>query len=104
MPDPAGVFYDPRGEFLAAKQADPVYRLVGAAGLPADDMSGLDQPVMGTIGYHIRTGKHNVTEYDWQRYMDFADKHYRRRAGTRNDLHLRTRSRRTGRPEPLDRL
>ncbi len=66
---------DPKGEFLAAKHASPVYRLFGLEGLPADTMPKVDQPVHGTIGYHCRTGRHNLTEYDWQRYMDFADKH-----------------------------
>jgi len=66
---------DPRGEFLSAAHANPVYRLLGVEGLPADEMPAVDQPVAGTIGYHVRSGKHDVTDYDWQQYLDFADKH-----------------------------
>ena len=69
---------DPRGEFLSCTHADPVYRLLGTHGLPGDDMPGLSQPLVGTIGYHIRPGKHDVTAYDWDRYMDFADRHFGR--------------------------
>jgi len=69
---------DPRGEFLSAKHAGPVYKLLGANPLPVEDMPPVGQPTMGTIGYHIRPGKHDVTNYDWDRYMDFADKHFKK--------------------------
>ena len=69
---------DPRGEFLAAKGASDVYRLLGSNGLPTEQMPATGQAVMGTIGYHIRAGRHNVTDYDWDSYMDFADRHFGR--------------------------
>ncbi len=69
---------DPKGEFLGLRHADPVYGLFGKEGLGADEMPGVNQPVGKSNGYHVRTGKHDVTDYDWERYLDFADKHFRR--------------------------
>jgi hypothetical protein len=68
---------DPRGEFLSALHADPVYRLLGVAGIGTDKMPELNSPVnTGQIGYHLRTGQHDVTDYDWQQYLDFADRNF----------------------------
>jgi hypothetical protein len=68
---------DPYGEFLGAFHASPVYELLGQRGLPVTNPPGLNQPVMGTIGYHIRSGAHDVTTYDWEQYLDFAELHLR---------------------------
>ena len=68
---------DPHGEFLSCVGADPVYRLLGIEGLPAKKWPAVNQPVHGGIGYHVRAGKHDVTEFDWQQYLDFADQHLR---------------------------
>jgi hypothetical protein len=70
---------DPKGEFLSCVEAAPVYILLGGKGFPATEMPPVNSPVVGSIGYHIRTGSHNVTLYDWQQYLDFADLHFFRK-------------------------
>lgn len=68
---------DPRGEFLSCLHADPVFRLLGTDGLGVRRMPGIHQPVLTTVGYHIRAGKHDVTSLDWKTYCDFADHHWK---------------------------
>ncbi|MDO5565727.1 MAG: acetylxylan esterase [Planctomycetia bacterium] len=68
---------DPKGEFLAALKADPVYRLCRTTGFgtvtrwePPHDKS-----VGDIIRYHLRTGPHAVTAFDWEQYLNFADQY-----------------------------
>ena len=74
------VWADPRGEFLSAVAAGPVFELLGKRGLGISEMPAVGRPVAGRdIGYHIRTGKHDVTAYDWEQYLNFADLHFGRK-------------------------
>lgn len=70
---------DPRGEFLAQVHASPVYALFGDPPMRAGDMPLLDRPlVVGPRGYHVRSGTHDLTAYDWERFVDFADRLWRK--------------------------
>jgi hypothetical protein len=65
---------DPRGEFLTAYFATPVYELFGKDGIPTQEMPPVNQPIHNTVAYHIRTGEHDVTDFDWEQYIKWADK------------------------------
>lgn len=70
---------DPKGEFLSAVSASRVYRLLGKQALPATaTMPAVDQRVdlNGFVAYHERSGKHDVTQFDWEGYLDFLDGHW----------------------------
>ena len=67
---------DPKGEFLSGLQAEPVYALLGKKGYGVTEQPAIDSPVGDAIAYHIRTGKHDVTDYDWQQYLKFAKRHW----------------------------
>ncbi|HLJ79135.1 MAG TPA: hypothetical protein VKT75_17070 [Acidobacteriaceae bacterium] len=64
---------DPQGEFLGALAVTPVYRFLGATGLPTTEWPAVNHPVLGRVSYHIRSGEHSVTDYDWEQYLRFAD-------------------------------
>jgi len=65
-----------RGEFWSAVLASPAWELYGRPGLVQHGFPKADAPLnAGDVGYHLRTGFHDITRYDWQCYMDFADGH-----------------------------
>ena len=65
---------DPKGEFLGLAHASSVYALWGHAAIPLDAMPPADTPLRsGPRAYHIRTGAHDLTAYDWKSFADFAD-------------------------------
>ncbi|MDE3196015.1 MAG: acetylxylan esterase [Acidobacteriota bacterium] len=72
-------YSDPRGEFLSAANVGKVYALFGEKGLGTYQMPPLNQPIMHDVGYHIRSGRHDVTDYDWDQYLAFADLHWEKR-------------------------
>lgn len=65
----------PLGEFLAAKAVTPVYQLLGNSGLPTKVWPPVNHPVIGRVSYHVRSGSHGVTDYDWRQYLRFLDRY-----------------------------
>jgi len=71
---------DPKGEFLSLVHAEPVYALFGRGGLGSHAAPTVGAPRHGdAMGYHVRAGGHDLTRYDWERFLDFADVHLRAR-------------------------
>ncbi|QGY42216.1 acetylxylan esterase [Maribellus comscasis] len=63
---------DPKGEFLSAFYASKVYDLFDKKGITSDKMPAVNEPIQNTVSYHIRTGKHDVTDFDWEQYINWA--------------------------------
>jgi hypothetical protein len=68
---------DPKGEFLTAVHAEPIYRLFGLRGIDTSTLPPPDRPIGQTVGYHLRTGDHAITKYDWQEFLSFADRQFK---------------------------
>ena len=64
---------DPYGCFLAAKYASKVWNLYGLKGLEDEEMPSENSPIGNMVRYHVKTGKHSLTSYDWEQYFRTAD-------------------------------
>lgn len=68
---------DPKGEFLAAVAAGPVYRLLGKQGLDTDQMPAPGEAILHTIGYQMHAGGHGTIPSDWDLFLKFMQMHFR---------------------------
>lgn len=66
---------DPKGSYLSLFHALPVYRLLNGGSELPETLPPLDHPVIrGKVGFHIRSGRHNMLLQDWNWFMDFGDR------------------------------
>jgi hypothetical protein len=66
---------DPKGEFLAAVAAGPVYHLLGKQGLDTDKMPAAGEPILHDIGYYMHSGGHGTIPSDWDQFLNFMNLH-----------------------------
>ena len=67
-------WFDPRGEWLAAKAASPVWEFLTGRGLSLADWPAPydDSAAIPPFGYVRRTGTHGLSPEDWRWALDFA--------------------------------
>lgn len=69
---------DPKGEFLAAVAAEPVYNMLGKEGLNTDKMPDVEKPILNDLGYYMHNGGHGTLPTDYDIFIEFMKKHFKR--------------------------
>lgn len=70
---------DPKGQYLALKEAQPVFNLYGIKTNLPEEVPDIDEQIIRPhMGFHNREGEHNMTPYDWQQYIQFADNYFKK--------------------------
>ncbi len=62
---------DPKGEFLAAAAAGPVYTLLGKQSLETNQWPNAGVPILHTLGYYMHAGGHGTIPSDWDQFLAF---------------------------------
>lgn len=70
---------DPKGEFLSLKIGSRVYSEIYGVPLefPEDFKMEVQTIHQRNVGYHLREGEHDLTAYDWEKVLDFADMQFK---------------------------
>ncbi len=64
---------DPEGEYLSLSKASNVYQLYGYDIRLPEKLPPVNFPLQNIISYHIRTGPHDLKNYDWEMFLNAAD-------------------------------
>lgn len=64
---------DPKGEFLAAMAASPVFRLLGRPGIGASEMPAAGEFLPGIPAYYMHSGGHGTVPSDWEVFLKFLE-------------------------------
>jgi len=67
---------DPKGEFLAAAAAGPVYELLGKKSLGTQIWPEAGVPVLNDLGYYMHEGGHGSMPSDFPVFISFMKKHF----------------------------
>lgn len=68
---------DPAAERLACRMAEEAFALYGKKGIVLPECVECDMAYHeGSIGYHVKSGNHGITHFDWKMFLDFLDNKY----------------------------
>lgn len=71
---------DPKGQYLSLKEAQPVFQLYGLETNLPEEMASVNQQIIHpAMGFHNRVGKHNMTPFDWQQFIQFANIYFKKK-------------------------
>lgn len=64
---------DPKGEYLAAVAATPVFRLLGKEGIDSAELPAAGKPILNTMGYYMHAGGHGSVPSDWDHFFKYME-------------------------------
>jgi hypothetical protein len=67
---------DPKGEFLAAVAAGPVYELLGKKPLGTDIYPAAGVPILNDLGFFMHAGGHGALPADYEIFIKFMKMHF----------------------------
>ena len=67
---------DPKGEWIAAKEATPVYNLYGLEGLRIKEYPSPGTVILNDMGFYIHEAGHSVIPEDFEIMVKFMNKHF----------------------------